>query len=594
MVGGAPRETQHFTRRVRAVLVVDMVESVRLIQQDEEGVIRRWRDFVDAVVHAELPTHGGRMVKSLGDGMLIELDSAPSAVKCALAMQARISASEASAQPDRQIQLRMGIHVADVIVDDIDLFGEGVNLSARLAGLAGPSEIVVSAEVRDGLTALLDADIEDLGECYLKHVQQPVRAYRVGPPGHWPVIERGSFTMPGLQPMIAVIPFTARSAEPEYEVVGEMLADEVISALSRTTHLNVISRLSTTVFRGRGASLEEIGACLKADYVLSGTYRVAGDQLVVVAELADPKSGRVIWGDSLKGRVSGVVSGEDELTHRIVGKVSAAVMAREVERARSQALPTLEGYTLLLGAIALMHRASATDFDRARQLLETLAERVRRSAAPHAWLAKWHVLRFTRGWIHEQSGEATYALECTRRALDCDPECSLALTIDGFVHTNLLKRLDIGLERYETALLVNPNDSLAWLLKGTLHAFRGEGQMAVEHTDFALALSPFDPIRYFYESLASTAALSAGQYQRAVELAQHSIRSNRVHTSTLRALAISQSLLGRLEEAQQTVRELLRRDPSLSVRTYLARSPSGEYDTGRLWSEALHRAGLPE
>ena len=594
MVGTAPGESHPFTRRIRAVLVVDVVESVRLIQRDEEGVVRRWRNFLDAVTHAELPTHGGRMVKSLGDGMLIELDSAPSAVRCALAMQARIAGSETGVEPSQQIRLRMGAHIADVIVDDIDLFGEGVNLAARLAALAGPGEIVVSAETRDGLTANLDADIEDLGECHLKHLQQPVRAYRIGPPGQWPVIEPGSSVMPALQPMVAVIPFTGRAVTNEYEVLGEMLADEVISALSRTPHLNVISRLSTTVFRGRNASLSEIGALLKTDYVLSGTYRVAGNQLIVVAELADTKSGRVVWGDQLKGTVTGVVSGDDPLIDSIVAAVSSAVVARELERARFQALPTLESYTLLLGAIALMHRASEADFDRARQLLETLTDRLKRAAAPHAWLAKWHVLRFTRGWIHEQSGESKYALECTRRALDLDPNCSLALTIDGFVHTNLLKRLDTGLERYEEALRVNPNDSLAWLLKGTLHAFKGEGQMAVEHTDRALALSPLDPIRYFYESLAATAALSAGQYERAIELAQHSIRSNRVHTSTLRALAISQSLLGRLEEARQTVHELRSRDPSLTTRTYLERSPSGAYETGKLWSEALRRAGIPE
>jgi TolB-like protein len=352
--------------------VIDVVESVRLIQQDEEGVVRRWCNFVDAVTHGELPACGGRMVKSLGDGMLIELDSAASAVRCGLAMQARLAAGEGPFDPGRQIRLRMGVHVADVIVDEIDLFGEGVNLAARLAALAGPGEVVVSAEARDGLTASLDADIEDLGECYLKHLRQPVRAYRVGPPGQWPVIEPGRSVMPALQPMIAVIPFAARSAGPEYEVLGEILADEVISALSRTAHLNVISRLSTTVFRGRDATLGEIGARLKADYVLSGTYRVSGRQLIVVAELAETKSGRVVWGDHIKGVVTGVVSGEDPLIDSVVAAVSSAVVARELERAQSQALPTLESYTLLIGAVGLMHRLSAESFERARQVLQAL------------------------------------------------------------------------------------------------------------------------------------------------------------------------------------------------------------------------------
>jgi TolB-like protein len=571
-----------------------MVESVRLIQQDEEGVVRRWRDFLDAATHAELPAHGGRMVKSLGDGMLIELDSAAAAVRCGLAMQARIAASEACIAPSHQIRLRMGVHIADVIVDDIDLFGEGVNLAARLAGLAGPGEIVVSAETRDGLTAVLDADIEDLGECYLKHMQQPVRAYRVGPPGQWPVLEPGSSAMPALQPTIAVIPFAARSADRQYDVLGEVLADEVISALSRTPYLNVISRLSTTVFRGRDATLGEIGSLLKADYVLSGTFRVAGKQLIVVAELAETKSGRVAWGSSLKGSVTGVVSGEDPLIDAVVAAVSSAVVARELERAQSLALPTLESYTLLIGAVGLMHRLSARSFERARHMLQALEERAPRHPIPHAWLAKWHVLRVQQGWSTDPKLEAQRALDYTRCALDIDGHCSLALTIDGFVHVNLLKRLDLAQERYELALRVNPNESLAWLLKGTLHAFKGEGSSAMEGTEQALRLSPLDPLRYFYESLAATAALSAGQYDHAIELAQRSLRANRTHTSTLRALAISQVLLGRLDDARVTVRDLLTLEPKLTVKGYLERSPSSTFETGRIWSTALRDAGVPE
>lgn len=576
------------------MLVVDVVESVRLIQQDEEGAVRRWRDFLDAVTHSDLPAHQGRMVKSLGDGMLVELDSAVAAVKCALAMQARINRIDSALEASQQIRLRMGVHLADVIVDDHDLFGEGVNLAARLAGLAGPGEIVVSAEVRDGLTPILDADIEDLGECYLKHVRHPVRAYRVGPPGKWPVIEPGSSVMPELRPIIAVIPFTARSMEPEYHVLGEVLADEVISALSRTAELNVISRLSTTVFRGREASLGEIGAHLKANYVLSGAYRVSGTQLVLVAELADTRSGRIVWGESLRGDVSGVVTGEDELIDRVVAKVSTAVVARELERAQSQPLPTLESYALLIGAIALMHRLSAQSFERARQMLQTLEDRAPRHPIPHAWLAKWHVLRVQQGWSPDPKFDAKLALDCTKRSLDVDERCSLALTIDGLVHTNLLKRLDVAQQRYELALHVNPNESLAWLLKGTLHAFKGEGERAVEETEYARKLSPLDPLQYYFDSLAATAALSAGRYERAIELARRSLRANRTHTSTLRALAIAQVQLGHIEDARRTVAELLSLEPTLSVERYLERSPSSAYETGRIWSEALRIAGVPE
>ena len=579
---------------MRTVLVVDVVESVRLIEENEDDAIRRWRQLVDYVAHELLPAHGGRLVKSLGDGLMLEFPSVDPAMKAAFAVQRMCESANAGIPSERHILLRMGMHMGELIADDHDVYGRSVNLTARLTALAGPGEIVVSAEVRDQLTAALDAELEDLGECHLKHVQHPVRAYRVGPPGAWPVIAPGSASTVELRPTIAVIPFTARGTDPEHQVIGEVLADEVIAALSRTPELNVISRLSTTTFRGRDAPLGEVSGRLNADYVLSGAYRVVGGKVVLVAELAEARSSRILWGKSVKGRVGAIVAGDDEMIDMLVAEVSSGIIARELDRARSGSLPTLESYTLLMGAIVLMHRASGRDFERAREMLDAVIERARRQAAPHAWLANWHVLRFNRGWSQDAAKDAQLALDCTKRALDTDPRCSLALTVDGFVHTNLLKQLDIGQERYGRALEVNPNESLAWLLKGTLHAFKGEGELAIEGTERALKLSPLDPLRYFYESLAATAALSAGRYERAIELAQRSLRANRVHTSTLRALAIAQSQLGRIEDARRTVGQLMALDPTLTVSHYLERSPSAAYETGRLWSEALRRAGVPD
>jgi class 3 adenylate cyclase/TolB-like protein len=589
-----PEPVRPFTRRVRAVLVADVVESVRLIEQDEEAFVRRWRAFVAAMMGEEFPTHGGRLVKSLGDGMLVELDTAQAAVNCALAVQARMARVERHFEPQQQIRLRIGIHIAPVIVDELDLFGEGVNLAARLAALAGPGEIVASAALREALTPVLDADVEDLGDCHLKHVRLPVRAYRIGPPGDWPVIEPGTSVLPELRPTIAVIPFAGRGVAPEHAVLGEVLAEEIISALSRTPELNVISRLSTTAFGGRQTSLAEVQAHLRANYVVSGGYRVAGARVTLAAELAEARSGHVVWSDRLQGDVGAIVGGDDDLTRRIVAAIGHAVTACETERALSHSMPTLESYTLLLGAVALMHRLSPCSFERARQMLQALKERVPRHAIPDAWLAKWYVLRVQQGWSADPKLDARQALDCTRRALDADAHCALAMAIDGFVHTNLLKRLDIAEQRYDMALDANPNESLAWLLKGTLHAFKGEGRQAVDSTLQALRLSPLDPLKYFYDSLAATAALAAGEYERAIEHARRSLRANRTHTSTLRALAIAQVQTGRDAEARETVRELLRLEPTLTVRAYLERSPSSAFETGRIWSGALRAAGLPE
>jgi adenylate cyclase len=265
-------------RATRAILVVDVVESVRLIEQDEEGTISRWLSLVNYVEADLLAASEGRLVKCLGDGMLLEFSDVRTAVSVALAIQHASKRQNFGVPSERQMLLRMGIENSDVIIEARDVYGHGVNLASRLTSLAGPGEIVISARAREQITPVLDADVEDLGECFLKHVQHPVRAYRVGPPGPRPVIESG-FPLGELRPTLAVIPFAARDVVPDHHVLGEVLAEEIIRELSRSPDLSVISRLSTTAFRGRLVTLAEINAHLNADYVLSGVYRVDGQQV---------------------------------------------------------------------------------------------------------------------------------------------------------------------------------------------------------------------------------------------------------------------------------------------------------------------------
>lgn len=551
----------------RALLAIDLAHSAA--------------NALEPLIDKMLPSRGGRVVTRVPGSMVVDFQRAQQAATAAFEIQ-RIFR-----QADPQWLPRIGLQMTDVA--GREAYGRGVDLATHLTALAGPGEIVASAAVCDALTPVLDAEMEDLGDCYVKQLRRPLRAYRLGPPGPRPVIE--SPAAGELRPTIAVIPFRSRNTSDD--VVGEILADEIIGSLSRSSELNVISRLSTTAFRGREATTEQIGNQLNATYILSGGYRTTHAQLTLTVELAEAKSGRVLWTRELKGRLAGIIDSKD-LIDQIVAEASAAVIARELERARSQSLPTLDSYTLLMGAIALMHRLSLRDFDRAREMLQALIERAQRLAIPHAWLAKWHVLRVQQGWSSDPQDDAQSALDCSKRALDNDSYCSLALAIDGFVHTNLLKRLDIARERYDLALQVNPNDSLAWLLQGMLHAFKGEGKEAVKGTQRALRLSPLDPHRYFYDSLAASASLSAQDYEGAIDLAQRSLRANRTHTSTLRVLAIAQWQVGREEQARETARDLMRLEPSLTVTKWLERSPSSGYEIGRICAQALRAAGVPD
>jgi adenylate cyclase len=584
---------EKLTRVVRTVLMADVVEYTRLMQLDEAGTVKRWQTFVDLVVDRFLPGNGGRLVKSLGDGLMIEFPDARAAVRAALAMHGAIGQTHPGIAHEYRLWLRIGIHVSPLITGRHDVYGHGLNLAARLLSLAGAGETVVSADVRDQLTPDIDADLEDLGECHLKHIRKPVRAFRVGPPVDTPIIPITDLAS-DLRATVAVLPFSVRDVESPHRILGQIVADEVISTLSRSLEINVVSRLSTAALQDRTIALEDIGTRLRANYVLSGSFHVQGDRLSLKAELAETRDGRVAWAGSLKGKVSAILAGEDPLPAQLVDEACAGMMVHELQRAQGQAAQTLENHTLLLAGITLMHRISPQAFRRAHQMLETLIERAPRLAAPHAWLAKWHVLRVTQGWSDDSQADGRAALECARRALDRDAASSLALTVEGQVHTYILKQLDEAEDRYAQALQANPNDALAWLLKGTLHAFRDEGREAVRHTKQAMRLSPMDPLRFYFEALAATAAVSAGQYERGVRLARSSLRLNRTHGSTLRTLIIALWHLGAADEARAVTRELMRQAPSFRVEDFVRRSPSSGYENGRLAAQALALAGVPD
>ncbi len=577
----------------RSIAIVDIADSVSLIQRDETGTISRWLDLVATIDSRILPTNSGRIVKSLGDGLLLEFASARSSVTAALAIQDLVRRSEETVAAGRRILLRIGVETGDVVADARDVYGHGVNLAARLATLARPGEVVISAAVRDQLTPDIDGDVEDLGDCFVKNVEGPLRAFRVGPAGVRPALIHGGQAGP-LLVSVAVIPFEGESVAPEHGVLGEVLADGVIEILSRTLSINLISRLSTTGFRGRSSSVVDICQHLRAHYLLSGRYSIKGGRLHLFAELAECATGSVVWAHRFSAESGGTNGPPLDLFGEVAAKVANAVAQEEVRHARLTPLPNLRAHTLLFSAIALMHRNSLNDIQLAHDLLQELINRVPRHPVPRAWMAHWHVLRVQQGWSSDIVRDGGVALDHTRRALDADPDCALALTIDGLVNTHFLKRLDVAQERYELAVQANPSCSLGWLLKGTLHAFMDQGEPAVDNTGKALALSPLDPHRYYYQSLAATANLAAGANETALALAQSSLRANRKHTSTLRVILNAQWRLGLHDAARQTAAELLTLEPGLTVSGWLSRTPSASFKLGKEFADVMRSVGVPD
>ncbi|GLR84843.1 adenylate cyclase [Bradyrhizobium iriomotense] len=598
------------------VLLIDLVESVRLMREHEASAVRRWADFVRIATEQILPRYGGIFVKSLGDGLMARFETVPDAVHGAAEMHRTIAALNEGMPEDQHFQLRAGINASTAWSDGIDIYGSGINLAARLATLAGPGETIASAAAheqlaaalaslanpgetvgsaaaRDELTHGVDAICEDLGECILKHFDKPVRAYRVGPASPHPSLTaRRDYGTP-MEPTIAVIPFVARNNAPEHLDVGNLFADSVIWRLSRSPNLKVISRLSTNVFRGRVSDVAEVSAHLGATYILSGSYVVDAGRILVTAELSAARTNQVVWTDRLNGTIGDLLQPESDLAHRIAAAVHLSVFDAEVEHILTQPLPTLESYSLLLGSIRLMHRSNKEEFLQTRKVLDELINRHARIAAPRAWLANWYILRVTRGWSEDRKREAAEALSATHAALDRDPSDALALATEGFVYCHLLKDLDTARKRCEQAVEANPSHALGWLYRGVVNAFKGEGSAAVDATRRAMELSPLDPQRYYFESLGATAQLSAHQYAEAEKLARSSLSLNRMHPSTWRVLTIALVSQNRMDEARAALSRMRQLEPKLTVEKYAARIPNAHFETGRQWARCLEMAGLP-
>ena len=556
----------------KVVLVVDLVESVRLIAIDEAAVVARWGAFMSDAAQRVLPRHKGRLVKSLGDSLLADFDGTVDAVRAAMALHAFFAPSNRQLPADQQLHLRAGINASHIYVGEHDVYEHGVNLAARVTTLGGAGDTVVTAPVRDGIVDGVDGEIEDMGESYLKHWLEPVRTWRVyplreGQPNWRP--DKREASASDFRPSIAIIPFDARTPAPEHFVIGELIADGVIAQLARSQDIRVIARLSTTAFRDRQATPGEIDARLDAAFVLCGSYATVGKRVLITAELADTRRGEVVWADRISGDTMDLMQVQSELINRLASTCAHALLNAEVQRSLVLPLPQLDSNTLMLGGITLMHRSTPRDLQRSQQLLEAVAERHKRVAAPWSWLAKWHVIQVVQGLSADPAKEFRRAISIADRALDLDPNSTLAMAIKGHALCHLGSDVDGSRRLLLEATQSNPNDPIAWLYAGFCSAMWGKPSDALLESERAMHLSPLDPQFFYFQVLNANSFLAAKRHDQAIEMCRSSLRSNRYHLPTLRAMLVAQFESGKLEDARQTFAQLRTHQPNLTVASYL-------------------------
>ena len=390
------------------------------------------------------------------------------------------------------------------------------------------------------------------------------------------------------RPKVAVLTL---DGEADSHMLHNLVADEIAIQLSAHSTVDVVSRMSTRHAHGVEPAL--LLQRLGANYAVCGSCTQLNGKVMIALELVFAPDQCVVWSHAAATTLETLVAEPAGFAQDICQSIMAAVEAHETGRARSLPLASLGSYSLLIGGVRLMHRLSRSDFARAHDILEALVARHPRHPDGYAWLAKWHILQLHQGWSADPRHSHGMARDLARRALDHDDRCAVAMVVSGMVKTFNDRRLDEAESIYRTTLDNHPNDALAWLLKGTLHAFRGEGEQAVAHARRASELSPLDPMRYYYDSLGASAEASAGHYEQAVLLARRSLSANAMHASTLRILAIAYAMLGQMDEARAVVPKMLALEPDFNVQRFMARSPSADFAIGKTFADALARAGVP-
>lgn len=564
----AEQERADGQRHVRqTVVIIDLVESVRLMLADEQGIIDRWRRFIDAARATVAAQGGGRIVKSLGDGLLLAFDRVADAVPVAFALHRLIGTLNVDHGADAHMLLRIGIHDTEVVVTDIDIFGSGVNLAARLAALGRPGDVLVSGETRPLLPPLPGLVVDDLGLCYLKHVEQPCRVLRIalGAAG------RSASHAPApraLAPRVAVLPLGVAAGTALDPVVVQVVTDDLVAALARHPQLQVVSRLSVQALGDRPTDARALEILLEVDYTVHGSMKSAGgDGLQLEIELLE--KGAPVWTGHFEGRLDQLLADGGTLGGRAAEALSQAVQRRQLHRLHAAALPNLPGYALLLQAMSLLHRLTAHDVQRAQGILDHLADRHPRAPEVQAWFAKWHFLQVAQSLTPDRAASVRAVRQHLDRALDVEPEHGLALAIQGHLHAFEDRQPQVAASRLAQACDAAPNEPLVWLFLANVQATIGHPDAGLVALKRAQELAPFDPMGYLNDLIASVVHMAAGRPDDALLYAQRSVEHNALHLSSLIQLLFAQADVHRMEDARATARRYLELRPGASVQRFI-------------------------
>lgn len=578
---------QSWNRVPRALLFVDIVESVRLFEVDEEGTFERWHRLLEYIDHAVLPPRQGELVDILGDGALLAFPAVDLAVAAADAIFAASAETQTGVADHARIALRMGVAYADVIASQGKLYGSGVNLASRLMSLAQPGELVLSGAALEQMRGPRRDAAELIGNCFVKHRDAPVAAFRLkAPTSARPPTRR---PLGPLKATLAIAPFGRRGSDDG--TVG-VVEGEIETALASSPSVDL---LLDPLVDGDAPDRRafEVAARMGVDYVLAGRCRRDGGRLRLSLGLLDVVDGRVVWRRGFGRDEEASDQGLARVAAAVATAIERGVFAAEWRRCHRAPLVTQRAAALTIAARGLMFRMSPAALDAAGRLLEVLVARSPREARTQTLRAQWFILRGLQGASVDAATVGSLADACLRTACDTEPDFALALATDAFLQAQLHRRPDVAERRLGAALALDRRDPLTQLLTSVVLALYDRGRPAVVHGDRALGLAPFDASRHFFEALAASAHFTAGNYGVAARLAGDSLRRCPGHKSSLRVFTAASWYVGRTDEARRAAAQFISREPQFRVGHYRRHAPNAGFDCGERMAAALAQAGLP-
>jgi adenylate cyclase len=584
------------SRRLVAVFAADVEGYSRLMGADEVGTLKGLTER-RAILDKLIGEHGGRIANTAGDSVLAEFGSAVDAVQCAVEAQTALAEANSSLAPDRRISFRIGIHIGDVMIRAGDLFGDGVNIAARLQTLASPGAVCISGATYDQVHKVLPMTFVDLGVQHVKNIQEPIRAYQVSAPSETHlaapdcVAEAESPPPMPDKPSIAVLPFENMSADPEQEYFADGMVEEIITALSHFKWLFVIARNSSFTFKGKAADVKEVGRRLGVRYVLEGSVRKASGKVRITGQLIDAVTGAHIWADRFERDLTDVFALQDEVTVAVVSAIQPRLLQTEIAMATRRRPENLTAYDFYLRAMQQYYLTTRQGVSEGLRLAHRALELDPRFGLAAALAGVRHMHNVDYGYAVDPQFDRKEAVRLLRLALSIDDSDPETLAWTSITSAFLVGDSESEIEMADRAVALNPNSYVAWNARGWVYRIAGLPGEAVRSFEHAIRVSPVDPALHRSFGGMALALIELGRFDEAVVAGKKAQRQNPSYATAYRCLAAAFAHLGRDAEARAAAGRLLESDPAFTISTWIAR---GGQSNAKLAIEGLRKAGLPE